>query len=63
MNISTIRAMVGLIAAVLTTTVWGFDVVQAKTEAEIAPRSPITPVIQLSFKAELVKQRLHQCCP
>ena len=39
----------GLIAAVgLATPAFGFDILEAKTEAEIAPPSPITPVIQLA---------------
>ncbi len=49
-----IISTVGLIAAVLVPTVWGFDIPRAKTEARILPPNPITPVIQLNFKAQLV---------
>jgi hypothetical protein len=53
MNNSVIRTVVGLMAVVLTTTAWGFEVGRAKTEAEILLPNPITPAIQLNFKAEL----------
>ena len=45
--------VVGLMAVVLTTPAWGFDIARAKTEAEILPPSPITPAIQLNLKADL----------
>ncbi len=43
-----------LIAAVLVTPAWGFDVVGSKTEARIVPPSPVAPVlIQLKLNAQL----------
>ena len=48
-----IRVTTALIAAVLATTVWGLEVGRTKTEAEIVPPTPITPVIELSFRAQL----------
>ena len=48
-----IRITTALIAAVLATTVWGFEVDRTRTNAEIVPPSPIEPVIQLNFRAWL----------
>jgi hypothetical protein len=45
--------LVGLIAVVLTTTAWGFDIGQSKTEAGIVVYDGVTPAIHLNFKSEL----------